>query len=903
MRIPTYQAGSTPSSEMPGRSFRARMNAQPFIQEALEKGAVAQEAFKQIGAFAQDRYKQALQAQVDEKVIQVEEQLATTANKMADGPSYHNVFDGDKLWETESAKIRENALANVRDVAAKNHLKHRFDQMELSTRFKLQNTIDAKIEAANVASRNRILANGANIIANGTQVGAVNLDLQNIGADSVFRGGLGTGAPDKLAKQEYAMLVDGTFGALNNLAKNSDNAARDLEIIRSSFSSDDLTDLATVNNGLYVMGLLRKLDYNDAAKLIRSVGGDAAYLNKLTAAQQREIDAAKGNASTLQSALDKAQDGVTSGVNQIPATMFPEIEATIAGLDGIVDASELGQLRQSFDDLQFSQNFLADHRELSPPQLAQALAAAEQGGANGVVEAGRETLTVNLLRDLQSKMDQGLSRDRLAYAQEAGNVQLGTINFSDPQTIGMDIQERIEDARRVQSIYFPELMRGDPNKHLVLLTNTEATQLSNMFDAAPLTQKLQMLEAIQGGMAAAGSPDLATNVYSQIGDQNGMMSHAGGLVALGRPDAAREILQGLEQIKAGVAYPKAVANTEAGVKQSIEQVIAGELQEALRFQPEATGAIIQATKAIIANRFIGVSEEDLTVDNVKEAMQIASGAQKRNGQVYGGIHVINEAATFIPSDKTVDEFEYVLDSLTPEMFSEMGFDISPAMWDQVLAGEWAFQVAGDGQYRIMQDNGPTGVPTYLNGYANNIEGNPQVPILIDFNTAASVLEGFKLRANRAGITEFSQTVGSAQFNTPFNSNVENFRISTRNGEEIREDLPPEVEFEAVEDTEVAQASPRQIKAGQMFERQRRLEQRQVLELGQDLARDDRVQQNVELKQQRQSKADRLPDMFNNADYRAATPEQRETYQGYLMQWLRDDNAIDVLSFNDWMETQ
>jgi len=320
----------------------------------------------------------------------------------------------------------------------------------------------------------------------------------------------------------------------------------------------------------------------------------------------------------------------------------------------------------------------------------------------------------------------------------------------------------------------------------------------------------------------------------------------------------------------------------------------------LRFQPEATGAIIQATKAIIANRFIGVSEEDLTVDNVKEAMQIASGAQKRNGQVYGGIHVINEAATFIPSDKTPDEFEYVLDSLTPEMFSEMGFDISPAMWDQVLAGEWAFQVAGDGQYRIMQDNGPTGVPTYLNGYANNIEGNPQVPILIDFNTAANVLEAFKLRANRAGITEFSQTVGSVELRSEFN---EDFRIVSRDGELIEEDLPPEVEFEAVEDTEVAQASPRQIKAGQMFERQRRLEQRQVLELGQDLAQDDRVQQNVELKQQRQSKVDRLPDMFNNADYRGATPEQRETYQGYLMQWLRDDNAIDVLSFNDWMETQ
>jgi len=271
-----------------------------------------------------------------------------------------------------------------------------------------------------------------------------------------------------------------------------------------------------------------------------------------------------------------------------------------------------------------------------------------------------------------------------------------------------------------------------------------------------------------------------------------------------------------------------------------------------------------------------------------------------------GTYSINDnVKAIVSSYKTVDEFEYVLDSLTPEMFSEMGFDISPAMWDQVLAGEWAFQVAGDGQYRIMQDNGPTGVPTYLNGYANNIEGNPQVPILIDFNTAANVLEGFKLRANRAGLDALRQTEASAQIRSEFN---EDFRISSRNGEEILEDLPPEVEFEAVEDTEVAQASPQemkltQFKAGQRFEKQRNLEQRQVLELSQDLARDDRAQQNVELKQQRQSKADRLPDMFNNADYRAATPEQRETYQGYLMQWLRDDNAIDVLSFNDWMETQ
>ena len=73
MRIPIYRAGSTPTSEAPGRSFRARASAAPFIRQAEAKASVFTAATKQIGEFAATRYKAAREAQRNQKLLAGEE--------------------------------------------------------------------------------------------------------------------------------------------------------------------------------------------------------------------------------------------------------------------------------------------------------------------------------------------------------------------------------------------------------------------------------------------------------------------------------------------------------------------------------------------------------------------------------------------------------------------------------------------------------------------------------------------------------------------------------------------------------------------------------------------------------------------------------------------------------------
>ena len=57
MRIPVYKSTGRPTSEAPGARITARMNAQPFVQAELQKGAIATEVANQVGEYANMRYK------------------------------------------------------------------------------------------------------------------------------------------------------------------------------------------------------------------------------------------------------------------------------------------------------------------------------------------------------------------------------------------------------------------------------------------------------------------------------------------------------------------------------------------------------------------------------------------------------------------------------------------------------------------------------------------------------------------------------------------------------------------------------------------------------------------------------------------------------------------------------
>ncbi len=214
MRIPTYTAGSQMTSEAPGRSFRARANAQPFVQQAQAQSAVTGAVIGQAAEFTAMRYKAARQTQLSEKLLAGEESLREEADRLSKiqtgklGSVFNEGGPEDKgLWSQSTKSVREKLLSDVTDLETRRILNDRFGQMELTQRFSLRNTIDSKITAANAAARTETLNRGASAIAGGSDIATLSLTLQNIGVDSIQLAELKLGNPSATKKTRVRNAV------------------------------------------------------------------------------------------------------------------------------------------------------------------------------------------------------------------------------------------------------------------------------------------------------------------------------------------------------------------------------------------------------------------------------------------------------------------------------------------------------------------------------------------------------------------------------------------------------------------------------------------------------------------------------------------------------------------------
>ena len=172
MRIPLYRTQAAPTGEAPGRSIRARMSMEPFVQEAMSRGNIAGEALKQVGEFARMRYELATQEKLDNALLRAEEELRTTARDMEGRNMVGNVLDGENpLWNQSVTDMRGRLQAELgKDRRANAIFNERFGQMELTQRFSLRGAIDAKLERQAAAAREQRLTQAENEIANGTDI-------------------------------------------------------------------------------------------------------------------------------------------------------------------------------------------------------------------------------------------------------------------------------------------------------------------------------------------------------------------------------------------------------------------------------------------------------------------------------------------------------------------------------------------------------------------------------------------------------------------------------------------------------------------------------------------------------------------------------------------------------------
>ncbi len=218
MRIPIYRAQVQRTNEAPGRSFSARMDARPFVEAALQKGAATRALADAVGAYAEQRGKMIAEAEYNETALALDEEIRTATYDLSRSNDIGNIFDGNKLWEKRMKSIQSNVLGRVKNSNVRRKLDFSFNQSEIQSRFRLQGVVDDKIIKRDQAA---IAARQTNAVAALSQIGATTADYNawfNAQNPTMTEGGVKTGKfnPAAVSKANLAQRVDVASGYVAN---------------------------------------------------------------------------------------------------------------------------------------------------------------------------------------------------------------------------------------------------------------------------------------------------------------------------------------------------------------------------------------------------------------------------------------------------------------------------------------------------------------------------------------------------------------------------------------------------------------------------------------------------------------------------------------------------------------
>ena len=152
MRIPIYRSDAQRTNEAPGRSFSARMDARPFVEAALQKGASTRALADAVGAYAEQRGKMIADAEYNQTALALEEEMRSASYDLSKSNDIGNIFDGKKLWQRRMDRIQTDVLDRVKNSNIKRKLGFTFNQSEIQSRFTLQGVVDQKIVKAQQAA-------------------------------------------------------------------------------------------------------------------------------------------------------------------------------------------------------------------------------------------------------------------------------------------------------------------------------------------------------------------------------------------------------------------------------------------------------------------------------------------------------------------------------------------------------------------------------------------------------------------------------------------------------------------------------------------------------------------------------------------------------------------------------
>ena len=279
MRIPIYRAQVQRTNEAPGRSFSARMDARPFVEAALQKGASTRALADAVGAYAEQRGKMIAEAEYNETALALDEEIRTATYDLSRSNDIGNIFDGNKLWEKRMKSIQSNVLGRVKNSNVRRKLDFSFNQSEIQSRFRLQGVVDDKIIKRDQAA---IAARQTNAVAALSQIGATTADYNawfNAQNPTMTEGGVITGKfnPAAVSKANLAQRVDVAAGYVTNRYGAEPTSAMKLISFVNTLDEvemsnvDEMLGVATLTTGIdpYAATVLSQIPRDQALKIVK----------------------------------------------------------------------------------------------------------------------------------------------------------------------------------------------------------------------------------------------------------------------------------------------------------------------------------------------------------------------------------------------------------------------------------------------------------------------------------------------------------------------------------------------------------------------------------------------------------------------------------------------------------
>ena len=279
MRIPVYKSQGRPTSEAPGARITARMNAQPFVQAELQKGAIATEVANQVGEYANMRYKMITETQKNEAIFSAKEGLMALSSQLEKDKDVGNIFDGELKYAQGVKSVYDTMRSTVgKNKYALQDFDNSFRQMEIPIKFRLQEVVDLKIEKRRQAALKAREDQQVSIYSNpylditSDELAMEQSQLQAMVEQAVRNGGVNPeimgNVTQKVLSKAFKNLIPAYAGTDLNEAIGLSSVLSQIEMVRSGkMEAGDMVGISTLPP--HVLNMLMAVPAEEANAVVQ----------------------------------------------------------------------------------------------------------------------------------------------------------------------------------------------------------------------------------------------------------------------------------------------------------------------------------------------------------------------------------------------------------------------------------------------------------------------------------------------------------------------------------------------------------------------------------------------------------------------------------------------------------